>query len=110
MAFTIDELRAIKTVAVVAMNQAYRDAATKAGEDFLSALRVDGERAQPQLGEVARRALNRAQDLRRLHDRIGVELDDTLVASDPDPDHPLYPAATARVRERHERADGSVAF
>jgi hypothetical protein len=106
MPFTIDELTDLKTLAVVAMNQAYRDAATKAGEDFLSALRIDGERAQPCLGEAATQKLDHAHELRDLHTRVGIELDDTLVAADPD--RKLYPAAHARVRDRKAAADPEV--
>lgn len=95
---SIDDLNAIKTIVVVAMNRERREAEARAGADFLQALRIDGERAQPQLGENARRAVDRTRELGELHDRIGGVLDEACVEADPD--CKVFRAAHARVRDR----------
>lgn len=97
-ALGIDDLHKIRTLTVVAMNRARHDAEALAGHDFLAAVHVDGFRAQPRLGAVATRAMDRVDELAALHDRVGIVLDAELVASDPDGTN--YPAAHARVRER----------
>jgi hypothetical protein len=95
---SIDDLHALKSLAVQAMNRQRRAAEAIAGEDFLRALRIDGYRAQPQLGEQGRRSLAKVDEFRGLHERVGVLLDETLVAADPD--RKLYPAAHERTTER----------
>lgn len=106
-ALDIYDLHKLKTLAVVAMNHARKDAEALAGADFLAALRVDGCRAQPQLGEQAKRGLERVDALAALADRVGIVLDAEMVAADPDGKN--YPAAHARVRERAAAADPAKA-
>ncbi len=101
-ALSIDDLHALRTIVVVAMNGRRAEAWAEAGADFLGALRVDGNRAQPQLGEVARRALARVDEIAALYDRLGAVLDAELVAADPD--RTRYPAAHARARDRMAKA------
>ncbi len=107
---SIDDLVTLKTLAVRSMNEERKRAEAAAGEDFVQVLGRDIEPPacwRPKLSATAQARLDVSRARAALADRVGVVLDDALVAADPDGTE--YPAAHARVAER-ARAGDKAAF
>lgn len=97
---TIEDLQAIRTELKVAANRARKEAEAFAGADILVAPQSDAT-AWDKFGGLTRNALKRTEELHALHRRVGVVLDDMLVAADPEGIN--APAAHARVHERNTK-------
>lgn len=99
---SIEDLQAIRTELRFAANRAREDAEALVGADVLVASQTAVPvSVRPKLRLQTQHALNRIEELRALQGRVGIVLDDMLVAADPEGIN--APAAHARVHERNTK-------
>lgn len=109
-ALSISDLTKLKSLAIQAMNAERKHAEAAAGADFVQVLASDIQPPdcwRPRLSDTARTRLEFSRECAALADRVGIVLDEALVAADGDGTN--YPAAHARVRDRAAAADPAKA-